>query len=102
MSDIDERRGRGLGNPKLRDEATRRAAMRNSHGVVREALVPLTYALRNGLITLSSRRNEMPLVLLACGDALRIADMQLCDRKAFPVAERDFAKAHFHPIAVGG
>src|SRR5262249_9430680 len=89
-----------LSNAKIRDETSSRASVRNGDGSIRESLVPLTHSRRYDLVTLPARRDKMPLVMLTDGDALRIAHMQLRDGKAFPVAERNFAEALVHAIAV--
>src|SRR5262245_1586176 len=44
----------------------------------------------------------MPLVVLAGGDALRIARMQLRDREAFPITESNFGELRLDAIAVRG
>src|SRR5262249_19204209 len=100
LRDIDERGRRWFGNAKIRDETSSRASVRNGDGSIRESLVPLTHSRRHDLVTLPARRDKMPLVMLTDGDALRIADMQLRDGKAFPVAERNFAEALVHAIVV--
>src|SRR5690242_5814862 len=79
LRNIDERRGRRLCNAEMRDEAARGAAMRDRNGIALKALVPRAHPNGDRLIAFPAGRHEVPFVMLARGDALRIARVQLCD-----------------------
>src|SRR4029077_10804541 len=88
-----------LGNPEMCHEPTRRAAMGNRHGVARKAFIPVAHTTRHQFVALAAWRDEVPFVLLARGDALRVARMQLRDRETFPIAECDLGKLRLNAIA---
>src|SRR5665647_1903490 len=90
LRDIDQRRGRRFGDAENRHQPARGAAMGGRHRVAFKAFVPIAHARRHHLVALPARRQEVPLVVLALGDARWIALMQLGDGEAFPVAEGDF------------
>src|SRR6478672_3347133 len=99
LLDIDEGRGGRPGNTEMRNETAGCTTVRNGYGVARKILIPLAHACRYRLVALPAGRHKMPLVMLAGGDALGIARMQLRDRESFPFAERNFRKPHLQAVA---
>ena len=75
--------------------------MGNRHRVARKILIPVAHTRRHQFVALATGRDEVPLILLARGDALRVARMQLRDGEAFPIAERYLGKLVVNTIAVG-
>ena len=90
LLDIDEGRGCRPGNTEMRNETAGCTTVRNGYGVTRKILVPLAHACRYRLVALPAGRHKMPLVMLAGGDALGIARMQLCDREILPIRRTKF------------
>src|SRR5262249_59443326 len=76
------------------------APMPNGSGIAREVYVPVPHSPGNGCVTFPAGWHKMPFVVLAGGNALRIAVIQLCNREAFPFTERDFGKPRFHAVAI--
>src|SRR5262249_22930578 len=68
--------------------------------VAGQAVKPLTHATGDGFVALPTGRNKTPFVLLARGDTLRIACVQLGNREAFPIAKGNFGKSRLQAIAV--
>src|SRR5581483_4657176 len=100
LRDIEERRCGRLGYAEVGDEPTRGTAMRDGDRVARKPLVPIPHTRRNRFIAFAAWRNEMPLVVLARGNALRVACAQLRDREALPVAEGYFGKPLVDAVAL--
>src|SRR6476661_7937576 len=74
--------------------------LRNCDSVAGQAVKPLTHATGDSFVALPTGRNKTPFVLLARGDTLRIACVQLGNREAFPIAEGNFGKPWLQAIAV--
>src|ERR1035441_6037031 len=100
LRNIEQRRGGRLGDAEMGDQPARGTAMGGDHRVGRQALVPLSDARRHHLVALAARRHEMPFVVLALSDVLRVAHVQLRDGKALPFAEGDFREPRLPPVTV--
>src|SRR5665213_3104634 len=69
LRDIDQGRRCGLGDAEISHQPAGGATMGGRHGVVFQARIPAAHPLGNVLVALPARRHEIPLVVLALGDA---------------------------------